>query len=43
MRFHACGLIAFPQFIYQVLEIRGGTGAIRAKHLLKSLAHGLAD
>jgi hypothetical protein len=43
MRSQACGFIAFPQLIDEMLEIGRWTGAIRAKHLLKALAHCLAD
>jgi len=43
MRFHACGLIAFPQLIEEVLELGRYARRIRAKHLLKPLAHRIAN
>ena len=43
MRFHACGLIAFPQLIEEMLEMGRYAGRIRAKHLLKAIAHRIAN
>jgi hypothetical protein len=43
MRSRAVHLIASSQLIDEMLEVGRWTGAVRAKHLPKALADGIAD